>query len=305
MLALDVGGTKVIGGLAREDGTLLTRIERSSGGSAGAADPGLAVTLGLAAELVGRAAAAGLTITAIGAGFPEYVRDSRLTSCEVLDWKKQPAELLGALAPGIPVVVESDVRCGALAEYVADRAVDTVDDGPQSLYYLSWGTGLSGTLVLDGRCVYGARGEAIAFGELDNLPAENDEATTNLEAYASGAGMAARYSRSTGREVDRAATVFQAAASGDRQARLVVESAGRAVGAALAWVVALLDPSSVVLGGGIGCGPALSSTAVARSYDQLTSRRPGAPPLRPSRNGKYSGLIGAALFAGRAASTSD
>lgn len=301
VLALDVGGTKILAALAGEDGSFVTERERPTGGVTGA-DPGLAATQEVCGELLALAAGRGMDIVAIGAGFPEYVREGRLTSSEVLEWRRQPADLLGVLAPGIPVVVESDVRCGALAEFAAMRATNVSGDGPRSLYYLSWGTGLSGALVLDGTCMAGSRGEAIAFGELGIPLTAHMGHDGTLESYASGAGMVTRYSALTGRKVDGAASVFEAAAAGDRQASAVVDSAGEAVGTALAWVVALMDPAVVVLGGGIGSGPALTDTPVADTYQRLTARRPAGPPLRRARNGSRSSLVGAAMFAARSVS---
>lgn len=321
VLALDVGGTSVRGAIADPDGRLHWDCQRPSGGSPGAADPGLVQTISVARTLLQRARAARITITAIGAGLPEYVQHGRLTSSEVLCWHRQPADLLEELAPQVPVLVESDVRCAALAEHAAvTGGVRGPASGPpgrpqrtaapaetrarraraRSMYYVSWGTGLSGALVLDGRCVTGHRGEAIALGELPSSEAGRRDAG-NLEAFASGTGIAARYRRASGNPATGGAAVFAASAAGDRHAAAVIESAGRAVATALGWVVALLDPDVVVLGGGIGAGPALDVPGFASAYRTATGRRPGAPDLVRARHGARSGLVGAALIAEQAA----
>ncbi|GAB3425494.1 ROK family protein [Flindersiella endophytica] len=159
VLGLDIGGTKLAGGLLDPNGRIRFQAERPTPRSdVGLGDPELAGTLALAAHLRAEAAERGWRIAAAGAGFPEYVDASgRLTSREVLARSRQPAELLG---PG-PTIVESDVRCGALAEWKLGAGAET-----SGLFYVSIGIGLSSTLIADGRLVRGARGEAIALGEL-------------------------------------------------------------------------------------------------------------------------------------------
>jgi glucokinase len=282
VLSLDVGGTKLAGALVDADGQILLRVERPTPRSADdLGDPELAGTLALAGTLRAEAAARDWRITAVGAGFPEYVDDTgRLTSREVLAWTKQPADLLGRTGTE-PCVVESDVRCGALAEWRLGAGA-----GTSGLFYVSIGTGLSSTLVADGRLVRGARGEAIALGE---LPSVDGSAHTgprrlrrptptpnrNLEAYASGAGVAAR--------------------GGGAGA---LESAGTALGAVLAtMVLPLLDPPLIVIGGGLGTADTPYWTALTETYDRLAARRPNPPPVVRAKLGAHAGLVGAALFA--------
>ena len=201
-LGLDVGGTKVAGGLVSDTGRLLLVREHSSLVD-GARDPGLTVTLGLARELMAEAASEGWTVDGIGAGFPEYVDlAGRLTSHEVLSWTGQPAELLAELAP---VTIESDVRCAALGE-----GAHGVARGLKGFVFVIVGTGLSFALVEDGRPRPGARGEAIALGELEVSRHVDATSMSRLERYASGEGIRERYEALTGRPAAGAAEVFAA-----------------------------------------------------------------------------------------------
>lgn len=166
----------------------------------------------------------------------------------------------------MPVVVESDVRCGALAEWRlgAGRTYD-------GLFYVSLGTGVSSTLVADGRMVSGHRGEAIALGELSVPASVHPSWEGNLESFASGAGLAAR--------------------AGD------LTSAGRALGLVLADAVALLDPPVVVIGGGLGTAATPLWEALRDMYLGRASRRPHPPPIVQATLGPQASLLGAALFA--------
>jgi glucokinase len=287
VLALDIGGTTARGVLMSRDGQILARRTTPTGDR----DPGLRATRRVAEHLAGLADDRGLTLTAVGAGFPEYVDpEGRLTAHEVLDWDRQPVELLADLAP--TVVVESDVRCGALGEL--HRTGGTRRD----FVYISLGTGLSYTLVCGGTIHRGARGEAIALGELP-VPAEADaDRTETMESFASGTGLARRYTERTGRHLtDGARSVVALAAEGDRAAGSILTSAGLALGHVCSQLTSLLDPEAIVLGGGLGTCPGVLHDAMLASYTRATVRRPSPPPIVTSALGADAGLVGAGHLA--------
>ncbi|WP_255955393.1 ROK family protein [Streptomyces odontomachi] len=308
VVALDVGGTSIRAALVTAEGRVLHTVTRPTV-RAGRRDPGLAGTVAAARETVAAAAERGVEVAGIGAGFPEYVTaDGRLTSSEVLDWNSQPADLLAPLVPGRPVVVDSDVRCAALAEARSGRG-----RGHGSFLYVSVGTGLSAAFVQDGRPWRGHRGEALALGTFE-VPASVDagfsaggggaaapgdgRAPASLEAYASGAGLAARYTHATGEAVTGARDVVRRAAAGDGTAAALLRTAGLALGTALAWVVALLDPEAVVIGGGLGTADGVLHDAL-REACTAGCRRRCPPPLHRAGLGAASGLLGAASMAWR------
>ena len=287
-LALDVGGTKIAGALVDGDGTLVHRVQRPSPRGP------MAATAEVARELYGVAAGEGHEVAGLGAGFPEYVDPSGdLTAREVVDWDEQPRALLSRVLPdGLPVVVDSDVRCGARGEarFGAGAA--------EGFLYVSLGTGLSSTLILPGgEPLSGARGEAIALGEL-GVPSSIDPAWPgNLERYASGRGIGERYTALTGTRTPGAREVTELAAAGDERAAEVLDSAGVALGTVLVWLVRLLDPASVALGGGLGAvasGRVRVAADAAYAEGLAATGRPSPPPLRTALTTHNSGLLGAA-----------
>lgn len=287
VLALDIGGTTARGALMSRDGQVLARHTTPTGDR----DPGLHATRRVAEHLVAVAGDRGLTVVALGAGFPEYVdREGRLTAHEVLDWDRQPGDLLADLAP--TVVVESDVRCGAVGEL--HRSGGTWRD----FVYVSLGTGLSHTFVCDGTVHRGARGEAIALGELP-VPTEADTyRTETMESFASGTGLARRYTERTGRGVaDGARSVVALASEGDRAAEEILTSAGIALGHACSQLVSLFDPEAIVLGGGLGTVAGTLRGALLAAYARATAGRPSPPPIVPSALGADAGLVGAGHLA--------
>ncbi len=287
-LGVDVGGTKVRAALVDETGAILTSLE-SPTGTSGGADPGMRISHATAHGIAEDAAANGLTIAGVGVGVPEYVRDNALHSDLVLAWTTQPADLFADIAP---VTVESDVRCGALAE-----ARLGAGRGCASMLYVSVGTGISCALVLDGAVWAGHRGEAIALGELPIDRGLDAGGLVTVEQFASGSAFGRRYERLTGQSVDGAREVLARAQGQDARARAIATSAAQALGSAIAWAVDIVDPQVVVLGGGLGSSGGWWHDQVRASA--LALSRPHAPEIVAAALGSDSGVIGAALAAAR------
>ena len=296
--ALDVGGTKIIGALIDLDRRVLHRRRTPTTGPTGAADPELRAVVSAATDLRTTAERSGWRIAAVGAGFPEYAHDGRVTSDEVLGAGIAPERTLADCFGDVPVVIDSDVRLGALAEsrLGAGRALG-------SFVYVSWGTGLSSTLAINGNCWPGEHGEAIALGEFP-LPAELAEPPGTLEAFASGTAIADRYGAKSGTPVDDGAReVLARQQAGDSAAEQVIVSAASALGIALAAVVRLTDPAAVIIGGGLGTG---DDPLVERVFQVARARLPKGRDRQWLRAGlgPDSALLGAALLAADAVSRS-
>ncbi len=288
-IGIDIGGTKVLGVTLDANAKVLDR-ERASSLKDGRRDPGLNISLGVAERLRLRAEERGDVLLSVGIGVPEYVNEAGLlTSRLVMEWDVQVLDLFGHLGR---VEVESDVRCAAIAESIlgAGRSLT-------SFLYVSIGTGISSCLVLDGQPWRGTRGEAIAFGELVVARSKNGGVGVTLEEFASGAGMCLRYSEATGRGVLGAEELMALAEAGDAEAQDILATSLHALGAALTAAVDILDPSALIVGGGLGTSGGFWWDHLSAEYRAGTAKRPGAPPLLESALGSDAGAIGAALHA--------
>lgn len=296
VLSLDVGGTKTLAAGVAADGRVVREWTEATGPGAADGDQ-VAWVIDFAARAAADLGRLGHPPLCVAAGFPEYVVDGRLTSHEVLDWAVQPHDAYLARDPGAaerPLVIDSDVRLGALGE-----ARFGAGAGFASFLYVSLGTGLSSALVIDDRIWAGARGEAIGFGEFPlAVPADSADRAT-LETYSSGSAVQARYAERTGRRADGRA-IAAAARAGDAAALDVLTSAGTALGEGIAALVAVLDPHAVVLGGGLGTADTPLRTAATEAYLRRSGRRTGAAALVPARCGHRSGMLGGAVAAFRA-----
>jgi glucokinase len=294
-IGIDVGGTKIAGGIvALSTGEVLRRevvpTEPRRGGEAVLSD-----ALDLARRLAGEAETLGGAVRAVGVGLAELVDlDGRVRSSNLIAWEDLPVrERFAAIAPA---VIESDVRAAALGEgrYGAGRRFDP-------FVYVTVGTGISSCLVQNGRPFAGARGNALVLASAPlTLPCAACGATIRhvLEEYASGPAIVTRYQERSGRSVQRAEAVFAAVAAGDEVAIEIVGSAGEALGSSLGFLVNVLDPAALVVGGGLGvAGGLFWERLVCSTRAHVWSEATREMPILPAALGADAGVVGAAAVA--------
>jgi glucokinase len=295
-LGIDVGGTKVAAGVVtfpegrvRLRRQVPTRPER--GGDAALGDV-LELATGLAVE----AQSHNLRIDGIGLGVCELVTlTGAIVSANCLSWQSE--DVCEGLASVAPTVIEADVRAAALAEafFGAGKSL-------RNFVYVTVGTGISSCLVLEGRPFTGARGVTgtCASSPLPHLGqpwGASPEAT--LEQIASGPALVARFNQLHG-QAQTGYEVLAAAQAGNTCALSVVRSAGETLGATVAWLVNVLDPEAVIVGGGLGLseGPfweSMESSARKHIYADIHRQL----PILRAATGTDAGLIGAAAAAWR------
>ena len=220
--------------------------------------------------------------TASGSASAEYVDAGRVTSREVLGWPPGQGWLEEAF--GVEhVVVESDARCGALAEMVHGEL-------PAETFGCVRLVGHRGRWLLREPTAASSRGRTAGPSPWASFALEG----VRLEEWVSGRAMADRYRLETGTAVAGARDVLAAAAGGDEAARRVAASAGAAVADALAAVIRLLDPGVVVLGGGLGSARTIAGEALLVRLAEHGAA--GLPATRVVRSaiGRDGPLVGAA-----------
>jgi glucokinase len=307
-VGVDIGGTKVAGGVVDVAGRVLTRARRVTPSR----DPALVeATL---VEVVDELRAA-YDVVAVGIGAAGFVDSnrSRVLFAPHLAWRDEPLRDAVAAAVGLPVVVENDANAAAWAEwrFGAGR-------GETHLVMVTLGTGIGGGVVFDGSVRRGRYGMAGEFGHMVVVPEGHRCECGNrgcLEQYASGnvLGREARELARAGSPVavsllERVAgdvdalvgpVVTEAAQDGDACAVELFEDVGRWLGLGLANLAAALDPGLFVVGGGVSdAGELLLGPARESFRRTLTGRgyRPEARIVRASF-GPEAGLVGAADLA--------
>ncbi len=291
-IGLDVGGTKIAGGVvALPSGALLGRrvvpTDPRRGGEAVLKD-----ALALAEGLIEQAVAQNREPLGIGIGVPELVSPSgEITSAHNFDWRNLP--VAARFERVAPAIIESDVRAAALAEalFGAGRAF-------RLFAFVTVGTGISYCLVEDGKPFAGARGNALvlASGALTSTCDSCGAVSTQvLEEFAAGPAIVRRYNHVVSGDARRGEDVLAAVEAGDPAATAVVRSAGEALGNTIGFLVNVLDPEAVIVGGGLGqAGGLYWESLVGSTRAHIWAGNSRALSILPAALGTDAGIIGAA-----------
>ena len=299
-VGVDLGGTKIEAVVLRAEGfEELSRVRvptlREEGYDAVVARTADTV------RAVARDAGIGLERATVGVGMPGnvtrkdgFVKNSNTTCLNGRPFREDLARTLAH-----PIAFENDANCFALAE-TAHGAARAYAHGV--VFGVIMGTGVGGGIVVKGEVWGGTQGlggewghHAVWAGRPDARPCYCGQ-TGCLESYASGPAVEADYAARSGRRL----TMREIAArrEDDPHARAAIETLLDSFGRALANLIDILDPTAIVLGGGLsnlGFLLAEGRERVARYVfnDELLT------PIVRNELGDSAGVVGAAL-AGRA-----
>jgi glucokinase len=291
-VGLDVGGTKIAGGIVefpsgniRIKQIIPTRADRDG-------REVLSDALALAGYLVAQAVEVGSELAGIGVGVAELVDlEGNVTSGYRIGWRGLPVR--ASFSRLAPATLEADVRAAALAEamFGAGRAYNL-------FVYVTVGTGISYSLVQDGSPYAGARGNAelLASSPLTTTCTRcGTQLHPVLEEIASGPALVARYNELSGRQVKQAEEVMAAVETNDPVAHHVVQAAGEALGASVGFLINILDPEAVIVGGGLGlCGGLYWTSFETSTREHIWADNVRDLPIVPGSLGTDAGFIGAA-----------
>jgi len=203
---------------------------------------------------------------------------------------------------GLPVYVENDASCAALAEsYDGEELV------AQDLVMFTVGTGVGGGLVLGGKLYRGATGAAPELGHtiigMDLVngaadPAARPPQPGSLESLASGSALDRLAREALGREDATGRDVVRAAGEGDERAQRAMRILGERLGIGIANAINTFDPREVVIGGGVSAAGDLLLAPARETARRFTLPGVGTETtIRLARRGGEAGVLGAALLA--------
>ncbi|MFC5451557.1 ROK family protein [Paenibacillus aestuarii] len=307
---VDVGGTNIVCGVLDETGHVVSKRKYPTAPDKGAN----AILRGIAAmieELRVEAGVASEDLEVIGLGIPGLVDPAAGMSRRAvnLQWEQVPVVAELRAMTGKPVYIDNDVRM-----YVYGEAAAGAGRGHDYVYGITIGTGLAAAFVNRGEMYHGHRFMA---GEIGHVPVDGIDFACNcgrtgcLETLVSATGIArlARRKLEQGQSsllrawfpdatAIRASDVSQACLQGDALAKEVLDRTGRALGEALAWVVPILSPDAIVIGGGGALAGDLLFEPMKQELDRrLLQDYRGHFVVKSAELNDNAGIIGSALYA--------
>ncbi|HET9169783.1 MAG TPA: ROK family protein [Actinospica sp.] len=299
VLAIDIGGTKLAVGVVDEEGRVLeTRRAPNPNPAAGDGEAVLRALLALIdglqtdrAELIG---------VGVGCGGPMNWPSGEVSPLNIPSWRDFPLRARLAEEFGLPVHIHNDAICVAVAEHWRGAGA-----GADNVLGMVVSTGVGGGLILGGRLIDGATGNAGHIGhaivhELE--PQCRCGAIGCLEAIASGPNLSAWAHGQGWREGHRAPQrtgqdLVEDARRGDPIALSAMRRAGRALGIGIATATVLCDLQVVAIGGGFAqAGPLLFDPLEASLRERIGLEYARGVRVVPAGLGLESGLVGAAAL---------
>jgi glucokinase len=199
--------------------------------------------------------------------------------------------LLRQAFPGIPVVVENDVRAAATAE-LQWGALAGVETG----LYVNFGSGVAATLIINGKVFAGSHGVAGEVGywlvqapALPGSPGVTTSEHPTLEVEVGGTGV-----RERARAIGIDGGLAEVMSSPEPAARMLAANVFGQIATGVTNMAILLDPERIALGGGYTRAGDPFVDAISAS---LRKHAPSQPEVVIGHFGSDAGLFGAIALA--------
>ncbi|HGI1783608.1 TPA: ROK family glucokinase [Streptococcus agalactiae] len=318
LLGIDLGGTTIKFGILTLEGEVQEKwaIETNT------LENGRHIVSDIVESLRHRLSLYGLTkddFLGIGMGSPGAVDRTSKTVTGAFNLNWADTQEVGSVIEkevGIPFFIDNDANVAALGERWVGAGANNPD-----VVFVTLGTGVGGGVIADGNLIHGVAGAGGEIGHMIVDPENGFMCTCGnkgcLETVASATGvvrvarqLAEQYEGSSAIKaaIDNGDTVtskdiFIAAEDGDKFANSVVERVSRYLGLAAANISNILNPDSVVIGGGVSAAGEFLRSRVEKYF--VTFAFPQvkkSTKIKIAELGNDAGIIGAASLANQQAS---
>jgi fructokinase len=290
-IGVDFGGTKIEAAALDVRGEFLTRMRVPNPGSYDAALEAVRELVARVESQVGRAARIGMGVPGSISPRTGVMRNANTVWLNGRNLRDDIRTTLGR-----EVNLANDANCLALSEVVDGAARNS-----KVAVAVILGTGCGGGVVIDGRLVEGAHGIGGEIGHM-SLPWPRGVETDApqcwcgqrgcVELWVSGSGFQREYVAETGERLG-APAIIEAARAGNAAASAAVDRYVDRLGRTLAMICNLVDPDTIVLGGGLSNVTELYSRLPQKIREFVFSDT-WEGRIVPARWGDSSGVRGAA-----------
>lgn len=307
-IGVDIGGTSIKIGIVKHNGDILHKWEiptDQQGTSATIVDD---ICSSIEEKLDERGWKLG-DVEGIGVGAPGFIDGETgyvYQAVNIAGWRDVDLKGLFEKRTGLSIRVENDANAAALGENWSGAG-----NGSRNMVAITLGTGVGCGIIINGKIVDGVNGTA---GEIGHITIDPDGIPCNcgrrgcVETITSATGIA----RQALQVIEKDPTgplalrfqkagditskdVFSLAAEGDADSQNIVERTTDVLGTVLAGVAAVINPSCIVIGGGVSkAGDRLLEPMKHAFNKYALPRLAEACEIKIARLGNDAGLIGAA-----------
>lgn len=236
-------------------------------------------------------------IRGVGIGLPGLINFKKgvvNTLPNIPGWNKVPLKKILRKKLRIPVFIENDVNLMALGEWKYGAG-----KGARNFVCITLGTGVGGGLILNNQLY---RGASSAAGEAGHMPLNEEGPSCQcggygcFETYVGNSYLQEKADRVFGRRITLE-EVTRLADTGDPGAMTFWQEFGIHIGNALAGIVNLLNPSRIVIGGGVSNCPAFVFKVVEEVIKKRAMKIPAdTVKIVKARLGNDAPLLGAKVL---------
>ncbi|MDA1474844.1 ROK family glucokinase [Bacillus changyiensis] len=224
-----------------------------------------------------------------------------------MGWENYPLKEHLEAGTGLPVVIENDANLAALGEMWKGAG-----DGAKDLILVTLGTGVGGGIIVNGEVVHGKNGAGGEIGHICSIAEggapcncgrsgciETIASATGIVRLAEEAIVASDCATSLEKNTSLTARdIFEAAEQNDPAALKVVEYVTHHLGVVLASLASSLNPSKILIGGGVSKAGEFLRSKVEKSFEKHVFPRAGeAVDIVIASLGNDAGVIGGAWIA--------
>ena len=309
---IDIGGTNIKFGFFNRNGEVLYRQQKPTMAEKGP-QPLMHLVTNIGEQLLYYAAEEEYSIEYVGVGSPGAVNNITgqvIGPCpNIPGWTGMQIGAILNERLNMPVFVDNDVNAMALAEYKFGAAKNA-----KSVVCVTVGTGIGGGVIIDGKVIHGAN---YTGGELGHMTINFDGpecACGNrgcIESYCSSKYILEQVKNALKKDLSPVFAeilendlenltikkLFAAVKKDDALAVAVIHQTAAYLGTGLAGIVNLLNPETVVIGGGITDGgggfvEAVEAEIKKRAFSSATEKL----KVVSAALGNDAGFIGAGLL---------
>ena len=309
-IGIDLGGTNIAAGIVNEDGELLIKDSIPTNGTRHYTE--IIRDMGeLSLKLIKELGIEMNKIYSVGIGTPGTPDKEKgvLVYTNNINFKNVPMVSEMKKYIGLPVYIDNDANCAALAEAAFGAAKNT-----NSSITITLGTGIGGGVIIDKKIYSGFNYSGAELGHMV-IEVDGNQCTCGRkgcwEAYASATALIKKTRQAAKANpeslihelVDNdlnnvsGKTAFEAARQGDKTAQLVINEYIKYLAEGMTNIVNIFQPEVLVIGGGISKeGDYLLKPLKERIGRDVYCKEVRQTELRIAQMGNNAGIIGAAML---------